>query len=172
MSGQPDPVAVGYHAGAGDFSPLGELALVTPEALAGLIGDRLRAQRRREIEQTRTTGPGPHRDDLDCRLDGMPLAEVGSQGQQRGFVLALKAVELEAAYATRGEWPLLLLDDVVSELDPGRRARLLEFVGAIPAQVFITTTDAALLGPLGEGAAVFHVQAGTIRPAGHETARS
>ena len=82
---------------------------------------------------------GPHRDDLIFELDGRPLAGVGSRGQQRSAILSLKLAELELARTRDGEPPLLLLDDVFSELDPERRAHLVRRIQALP-QAFVTTT--------------------------------
>jgi len=88
----------------------------------------------------RTTGQGPHRDDLELSLDGDGLKPFASQGQQRSAVLALKLAELAILRQDTGEAPVLLLDDVMSELDESRRVRLLENIN--DAQVFVTCTDA------------------------------
>ena len=72
------------------------------------------------------TGHGPHRDDLALRRDGRELRAYGSRGQQRLGLLALLLAEREALPTSRGTPPLMLLDDVMSELDAGRRARLVE----------------------------------------------
>jgi DNA replication and repair protein RecF len=87
-----------------------------------------------------TTGSGPHRDDLELSLDGEGLKPFASQGQQRSAVLALKLAELAILRQDTGEAPVLLLDDVMSELDENRRASLLENIH--DAQVFVTCTDA------------------------------
>lgn len=87
------------------------------------------------------TGRGPHRDDLQFMINGRPLRTFGSQGQQRTFVLALKMAELDSIQDTFGEPPVLLLDDMSSELDRNRSANLLEFVRQRGIQSFITTTD-------------------------------
>lgn len=87
-----------------------------------------------------STSVGPHRDDLAFAVGGADLKKYGSQGQQRTAVLALKLSELEYMKSETGEYPVLLLDDVMSELDAGRRQALLDFVrGRI--QTFITTTE-------------------------------
>jgi DNA replication and repair protein RecF len=85
------------------------------------------------------TSIGPHRDDLELSLDGEGLRPFASQGQQRSAALALKLAELEIVREETSETPVLLLDDVFSELDAGRRAALLSNIGE--AQVFITCTD-------------------------------
>ncbi len=85
------------------------------------------------------TSIGVHRDDLDIFLNGTEVKNFGSQGQQRTVALSLKLAELEALKQRQGEYPILLLDDVFSELDTERQARLLKFVGR--TQTFITCTD-------------------------------
>lgn len=85
------------------------------------------------------TGIGPHRDDLDINLNDNPLKVFGSQGQQRTAVLALKLSELRLVKEITGEMPVLLLDDVMSELDIKRRASLVNILQDY--QVFITCTD-------------------------------
>ena len=87
-----------------------------------------------------TTSFGPHRDDLELSLDGEGLKPFASQGQQRSAVLALKLAELIILRQETGEAPVLLLDDVMSELDENRRNSLLENING--AQVFVTCTDA------------------------------
>lgn len=86
------------------------------------------------------TGSGPHRDDLNVLLDGHLSQLAASRGEMRTAVLALKLVELQLLETARDQKPLLLLDDVFSELDGGRRRALAEHV--VGYQTFITTTDA------------------------------
>jgi len=85
---------------------------------------------------------GPHRDDLQFTLDGRDLAGFASRGQQRTAILAFKLAELDLLTAQDGRPPLLLLDDVFSELDPDRRAHLVRRISDLP-QAFITTTTVA-----------------------------
>jgi DNA replication and repair protein RecF len=87
-----------------------------------------------------STSVGPHRDDLEFLLNGEPMKPFASQGQQRSAVLSLKLAELEIVTEDIGERPVLLLDDVMSELDIDRRRCLLTSIDQ--AQVFITCTDA------------------------------
>ncbi len=87
-----------------------------------------------------STSIGPHRDDLSFTVGGADLKKYGSQGQQRTAVLSLKLSELEYMKSEIGEYPVLLLDDVMSELDGERRQALLDFVRN-RIQTFITTTD-------------------------------
>ena len=89
---------------------------------------------------------GPHRDDVVFELDGRDLATFASRGQQRTAILALKLAELDLVTALDGRPPLLLLDDVFSELDPERRSHLVRRIAALP-QAFVTTTTLDDLDP-------------------------
>lgn len=106
------------------------------------------------------TSVGPHRDDLSLLVNGTDLKVFGSQGQQRTGVLALKLAELEFIRSENGEYPILLLDDVMSELDKTRREQLLLFINS-RVQTFITATDATNFGDV-KRAHYFHVQAGKV----------
>jgi len=83
---------------------------------------------------------GPHRDDIDFYINGEVARCYASQGQQRTLALSLKFAELELSYQQKGEYPVLLLDDVLSELDQRRQARLLQLLDN-NIQTFITDTD-------------------------------
>ena len=102
-----------------------------------LVADRRRDQARG------ATSAGPHTDDLEIMLDGKDVQKYASQGQLRAIVLALKIAEIEHLTACHDDAPILLLDDVSSELDATRNAQLFEFLGERGGQVFITTTDPA-----------------------------
>ncbi|HTS14513.1 MAG TPA: DNA replication/repair protein RecF [Candidatus Sulfotelmatobacter sp.] len=105
---------------------------------------------------------GPHRDDIVFQLDGRPLAAFASRGQQRTAILALKLAEVQLLTTPEGEAPLLLLDDVFSELDPLRRAHLVRRIQALP-QAFITTTALADLDPeLVAASTAWHVTPGRV----------
>ena len=119
-----------------------------PGVEEGSLRDRL-ARARSEERRRRMVLAGPHRDDLEILLDGQPARQFASQGQARSIVLALKLAELEAA-RRRGEAPLFLLDDLTSELDARRRARLVGLLSDMESQVWITTTDPAYLGSLAD----------------------
>jgi DNA replication and repair protein RecF len=93
-----------------------------------------------------TTLVGPHRDDLAFAIDRRNLAAFASRGQQRTAILALKLAELDLVTAHDGRPPLLLLDDVFSELDPARRAHLVRRIADLP-QAFVTTTTLDDLDP-------------------------
>lgn len=104
---------------------------------------------------------GPHRDDLAFFVNGVDIRAYGSQGQQRTGVLALKLAELFFLRDETGEYPVLLLDDVMSELDEERREKLLSVVCGENMQVLVTAADAAYFPPEGFGT-VFHVENGTV----------
>jgi DNA replication and repair protein RecF len=89
---------------------------------------------------------GPHRDDVVFLGGGRDLASYASRGQQRTAILAFKLAQLELLRSELGEPPLLLLDDVFSELDPQRRAHLVRRIGELP-QAFVTTTTTDDLDP-------------------------
>ena len=108
------------------------------------------------------TGFGPQTDDLEVMLDDRLAKEHGSQGQLRSLVLALKFAELRLVEESTGETPVLLLDDVASELDEGRRERLFETVAATACQTVITGTERELLPEL-PGRVDLEVSEGHIR---------
>ncbi|HET6924581.1 MAG TPA: DNA replication and repair protein RecF [Candidatus Saccharimonadales bacterium] len=86
------------------------------------------------------TAAGPHREDFELYFNDTPADETASRGETRTAILALKVIELQELATARGQTPLLLLDDVFSELDASRRAALTAHLQ--PYQTFITTTDA------------------------------
>lgn len=88
---------------------------------------------------------GPHRDDLALTLDGVDLATYGSRGQQRLGILAIKLAEADLMVEIGGRPPLVLLDDVLSELDPERGRLLIDTVAGLGAQAIVTATDRAAL---------------------------
>jgi DNA replication and repair protein RecF len=108
----------------------------SPEELARELAERLAGDLERGF-----TGHGPHRDDVVLLREERDLRAYGSQGQQRLALLALLLAEREAIGSTRTAAPLMLLDDVMSELDRDRRQALVELLRAGEAQSIITTTD-------------------------------
>lgn len=102
---------------------------------------------------------GPHREDLDILIDGQPGKIYGSQGQQRSAVLSLKLAEATVAGDVLGEHPVMLLDDVLSELDDARQTYLLTRIE--DKQTFVTTCDSAAFART-NGKLVF-VEAGRVR---------
>lgn len=108
---------------------------------AGPIAAELAARRDGDVSRG-YTGWGPHLDEVSLRRDGRPLRRYGSQGEQRLALLALLFSEREALRAARRSLPLMLLDDVMSELDPDRRGRLVELLAEGGGQAVITATEA------------------------------
>jgi DNA replication and repair protein RecF len=128
----------------------------------GMTAEDLEARIGRDLDRG-TTGLGPHLADVAITVGGHDLRGYGSQGQQRLGVLALVLAEAAVVVEARGEPPLLLLDDVLSELDPGRRERLL---AELPpdAQTLITATTADVLPEqLRAADALVVVEPGTAR---------
>ena len=111
----------------------------------------------------KTTSIGPHRDDLAFFINNMN-ATFGSQGQHRSVVLSLKLAEIELMEEITREKPILLLDDVMSELDNYRQLQLLETISN-NIQTFITTTTLDHLKDLPEELKIFTVQAGHVKTA-------
>jgi len=120
----------------------------------------LRAKRADDIKNSSTL-KGPHRDDLKFFINGRELKIFGSQGQMRTVALALKLSELQFLKSETDEYPLLLLDDVMSELDADRREMLLEFLRREKIQTLITATDRAYFPPQSFGK-IFSVEAGRL----------
>ena len=104
----------------------------------GGLADLLRAHQSEELRAGQSLC-GPHREDIELLLDGQPAKVFASQGQQRSVVLSLKMAEAAAAAAITGEHPVLLLDDVLSELDDGRKQYLLTRMRE--KQTFVTSCD-------------------------------
>ena len=115
------------------------------DELRDLFLERLEAARADDLRRGQTTA-GPHRDDVVFSIEGRDARAYGSQGQQRSVALALKMAEVELAAEILGSTPLLLLDDVMSELDEARREAAMGFVsGGI--QTVITTTNLGYFSP-------------------------
>lgn len=122
-------------------------------------------ERRRDDEVSRgATLAGPHRDDVELLLGGRPARSAASQGQQRSIVLALKLAEVRHIAARAGVLPVLLLDDVLSELDPGRRRDLLASLAGAGLQALITSSE-PLPDVLPAGTTRFEVDAGRVAAA-------
>ena len=107
-----------------------------------------------------TTTVGVHRDDIAITIDGREARTFASQGQQRSAVLSLKLAQLEWAGQESGEAPILMLDDVMSELDPNRRRQLIERIDRV--QTFVTCTDLSDLAGAKQGA-VYRVEKGELK---------
>lgn len=120
----------------------------------------LRARRFKDIQRG-STSFGPHLDDLKFLINGRELKLFGSQGQLRTAALALKLSELEFLKSETGEYPLLLLDDVMSELDASRREMLLDFLSREKIQTLITATERAYF-PAQSFGKFFFIRAGRL----------
>lgn len=120
---------------------------------------------RRADAQRPAAGFGPHKDDLVLALDGKSARVVASQGQHRAITLALKAAEVTTIGRVRGVAPILLLDDVSSELDPARTDALFAYLDEQRGQIFVTTTRRSLIAlpaSLSAGESHFEVLSGAV----------
>ena len=159
ISGPGAPAAILSYRPSGGLPTTG-----TEEDLAGRLAELLAARLPRDLDRGYSTA-GPHMDELLFGLGGRAARVYGSQGQQRAFALALRIAEVENLRAVQQEAPLLLLDDVSSELDPEKNGYLLDYVAALPAQAFLTSTDRRLIEPLtGPETRFFQVADGAISP--------
>jgi DNA replication and repair protein RecF len=143
------PEAAGFA-----YAAQGAGAVTAAEWLA-----RWEAGRARDL-QMRTTMTGPHRDDVDFTLDGRPAADVGSEGQQRSLVLALRVAQAHWFQEHLAIAPLILADDVLGELDPGRRER---FWAALVPEWQVIATGTVVPGDESRAWHVTQVAAGRFR---------
>lgn len=161
LTGRQETLEIVYRSSV-DLSPLG----AGPHALEGVHGgfkQQLRTVQSRELASG-VSILGPHRDDLAFLVDGRDMNVFGSRGQQRTVALALKLAEAEFLRRRTGEQPILLLDDVMSELDEPRRCHVLAAIQP-QEQVIFTATDLAAFDPAFlAGATVFQVAEGAIAP--------
>ena len=131
-------------------------------AVAGAFRTQLRAQRSREAAAGMTL-VGPYRDEVRFLINGADAGTYGSRGQQRTAALALKLAEVRLMRHETGEEPVLLLDDVLSELDAHRRGFLLEALASGVQQVILTTTDLNVIPAAFRGQCqVWRVEAGRL----------
>lgn len=127
----------------------------------------LRSVRRHDLMRGTTT-VGPHRDDFEVLLDRQDAGVFASQGQARALILAFKIAELQDARARAGEAPVLLLDDVSSELDPQRSAQLFEALLREAGQCVLTTTAPHFIGlPAGGDCRYIEVEKGRLKSGGN-----
>ncbi len=129
------------------------------EDLAGQL-----AQLRAEEQRQRVTLAGPHRDDLDLRLNGLDATAFASEGQQRSLAIALKVAQARVLETVCGAPPLLLVDDVFGELDAHRRRALLALLPA-GTQKILTTTSLDWAAADGVGGDVWRVEGAALQPA-------
>jgi DNA replication and repair protein RecF len=166
-----EPLQLAYLAAGRDSDDLGANASASGEdalvsALLAALGRRFPRDRERGY-----TSVGPHADDLSLSLGDHPARLFASQGQARAVVLAFKIGEIENLRRVQGRAPLLLLDDVSSELDPQRNDYLMRYLKELQGQVVLTTTDPRLVAVATTNekdcsGALFHrVENGRIEPA-------
>jgi DNA replication and repair protein RecF len=166
-----DPVIAAAYAGlAGDGRPVGQsyeaewasepLAAGDAEEIAGLLRAALAARRRAEVDRG-VTLVGPHRDDWRLTIDGLDARTQASQGEQRSLALALRLAGRAVVHELTGTPPVLLLDDVFSELDARRSAALVENLP--PGQTLLTTAGA--IPPAVQPDQVLRIDAGRIEAA-------
>jgi len=148
-----DPLARAHAEIAPEEAAIGQLALRYETNAPAAVGETPREALARRLAETAekevwngATLVGPHRDDVVFELSGRDLATFASRGQQRSAILALKLAELDLLTTLDGRPPLLLLDDVFSELDPARRSHLVRRIASLP-QAFVTTTTLDDLDP-------------------------
>lgn len=135
----------------------GSIADAQP-VFARAIGTQLRDRRSEELRRGSTV-IGPHRDDFRYLISGRDLSAFGSRGQQRLAVVSTKLAELAQVVSVTDESPLLLLDDVLSELDPSHQDELLNVLGHTGCQIIVTATSTALL----DHPALVHLPAAEVR---------
>ena len=140
LTGSPQQLAVTYLRDGDE----GQTAPATREAFATGLRDALDAAHAEEIRRGSSL-VGPHRDELRFTVDARDVRQFGSQGEQRTAALALRVAEFTLLHRLLGEPPVMLLDDILSELDRTRRGALLDHLAPV-AQVIVTTTDIDAIG--------------------------
>jgi len=136
---------------------------IDPETIAPQYQDQLNDEQRESIFRGVTLS-GPHRDELRLMINGRDAGLYGSRGQARTAVMSLKLAELDWMYTRTGNWPILLLDEVVAELDASRRAYLLSRIDG-RSQTLLTTTELDIFTEdFINRAAVWQVEDGQISP--------
>jgi DNA replication and repair protein RecF len=154
FSGDREQLTLFYEADSAITDPLAPTSVLLEQLLE-------HQQRHRQTElSARKCLVGPHRDELRVEIDGRSARQFASQGQTRTAALSLKLAQRDIIYADRGEYPVLLLDDVLSELDPRRQEFVLNHIQG--GQVFLTCCEEERLACLQEGK-VFVIQNGTIQ---------
>ena len=157
--GEP-PLVMTYLAAGRDSDGLADGGASLETRLLEALRRRLPRDRERGY-----TSVGPHADDLGLSIGERSARLYASQGQSRAVVLAFKIGEIENLRRVQGRAPLLLLDDVSSELDPERNAWLMQYLAALEGQVVLTTTDLKLVAKSAVKEALFQrVAGGRIAP--------
>ncbi len=134
-----------------------------PAQIAPQFADKLKAEQKESIQRGATLS-GPHRDELRLSINNRDSGLYGSRGQARTAVMSLKLAELQWMREKIGQWPILLLDEVIAELDSKRRAYLLERIDGA-TQTLLTTTELEIFTPeFLKRAALWRVEDGQIEP--------
>lgn len=136
ISNEQEELAVQYHPSVSSLNQADDVKTVHQKVLASF-------QKNKTAEiRLGSTLSGPHRDDMIFTINGKNARDFASQGQQRTIALSLKLAEIQLVHQLTNEYPILLLDDVMSELDHKRQSNLLNYIHG-KTQTFITTTDLA-----------------------------
>lgn len=152
-------LVIKYISNIGFDDPLINIYKNSKEDIEDLLNKKLISVKDREKER-RTTLVGPHLDDFACLINGKDVRRFGSQGQIRTTVISLKLAELQFMKSETGELPILILDDVLSELDKERQHLLLNNAAG-SAQTFVATTDIELLNEnIIKEASIYRVEKG------------
>ena len=142
FSGGAEDFTLDYHTVSTVSDPFASIQKLTEN-----LQDHMEAHARAELESAQCL-TGPHKDDFDVKLSGLSVKTYGSQGQTRTAAISLKLAQREIARRELGEEPVLLLDDVLSELDPGRQDFVLNQITS--GQVFITCCEPGRFTKLGQ----------------------
>ena len=141
-----------------------ELSLKFRPSLSSEQFEQSLSERKNEEIRAGMTLAGPHRDDLEINLNGMPAGTYSSRGQARSIALGLRLAEAVFLKERRGDEPVLLLDDVLSELDSHRRQSVLEEAAGYQ-QALVTTAEPALISDsTARNASLLYVNAGNVTP--------
>lgn len=152
FSGGTEELTLDYHTVSNIDDPFAPV-----ERLRELLAEHQASHERAELESCQCLS-GPHKDDFEARLNGLPVAQFASQGQTRTATISIKLAERELLKRDSGEEPILLLDDVLSELDMGRQDFVLNQLKN--GQVFITCCETDRLTSLGQ---VLHIANGSVK---------
>ncbi len=148
FSGGKEEFSLEYRTVSNILDPFAPVAELTDKLM-----EHLESHRRAELESGQCL-TGPHKDDFDISLSGISLRQYGSQGQTRTAAISLKLAQRELMRREFGEEPVLLLDDVLSELDPGRQDFVLNQIKS--GQVFITCCEPGRFTKLGKTIEIHH----------------
>ena len=146
FSGGKEDFSLAYQTVSTVTDPFAPIAVLT-----GQLQDHLESHYRAELDSCQCL-TGPHKDDFEVSLSGLPVKAFGSQGQTRTAAISLKLAQRELMRRESGEMPVLLLDDVLSELDAARQDFVLNQINA--GQVFISCCDSERFTTLGKTVAV------------------